>query len=143
MGKHRYFELNEFIVSDTAKKKGIDNCPSFEIVEHLDELAGFLDPIRAAYGKAINVRSGYRCEALNKAVGGVNTSAHKIGYASDLQSEDPAPVLFNFIKDWLIKTKSKFDQLIMEKDKQGTQWVHIGLYNNAGQQRGEIKVIQT
>ena len=77
--KHMYFELDEFIRSDTAKKYGIDNTPTFAIVAHLDELVeSILDPLRAAYGKPITVTSGYRCNSLNKAVGGADTSAHKI-----------------------------------------------------------------
>lgn len=141
--KHKYFELKEFVASNVAKKRGIDNCPSFEVVEHLSELVDkILDPLRAAYGKPIFVGSGFRCEALNKAVGGVDTSAHKKGYAADLQSEDSVKDLFEFIKSWLISTKTKFDQLIIEKDKNGEEWVHLGMYNNKGQQRGEIKSLK-
>ena len=35
MASKHYFELWEFIKSETAEKKGIDNTPTFEIVEHL------------------------------------------------------------------------------------------------------------
>ena len=85
MNKHKYFELAEFVRSDTAKRRNIDNTPSFEIVEHLDELVSkILDPLRAAYGMPITIASGYRCPALNRAVGGVTSSVHQIGYAADL-----------------------------------------------------------
>ena len=70
MGK--YFSIEELCKSDTATEKGIDNTPSSEVVEKLNMLIdNVLDPLREAYGKPIYVNSGYRCPALNKAVGGV------------------------------------------------------------------------
>lgn len=141
--KYQYFELDEFINSSTAKKKGIDNTPSFEVVEHLDELVEkILDPLRAAYGMSIRVTSGYRCPALNKAVGGSDTSVHQIGYAADLQVGGSFDKFVAFVKDWLLKTGTKFDQLLIEKNKSGERWVHIGLKNNSGQQRGQIKLME-
>ena len=43
-----------------------------------------LDPIRRRYGAPIIVTSGYRCPALNTAVGGVANSHHIIGCAADI-----------------------------------------------------------
>lgn len=142
MGKHRYFELSEFIASTTAKKKGIDNTPTFEVVEHLDELVEkILDPLRAAYGMPINVTSGYRCPALNKAVGGVSDSVHQLGYAADLQVGGSFTKFRDFVVNWAKTNKVKFDQILLETNGKGDKWVHIGLYNNYKQQRGQIKVI--
>lgn len=141
--KHRYFDLAELVRSNEAKKKGIDNTPSFEVVEHLDELVEkFLDPLRAAYGMPIRVSSGYRCPELNRAVGGVTTSVHQIGYAADLQVGGSFVKFRDFVVDWVKKTGTKFDQVLLEKNtKTGAQWIHVGLYNNAHQQRGQIKVL--
>lgn len=142
MGKYKYFELDEFVNSATAKKKGINNEPTFEVVEHLDELVEkILDPLRAAYGMPIKITSGYRCPELNKAVGGSPTSVHQIGYAADLQVGGSFDKFVEFVKDWLLKTGTKFDQLLIEKSK-GTRWLHIGIRNNAGQQRGQIKTLE-
>ena len=143
MGKHKYYELNEFVRSETAKKNGIDNTPSFEVVSHLDKFVDVvLDPLRAAWGSAIWVNSGFRCELLNKLVGGSPTSVHKIGWAVDLT---PVNGKFDdfvkFVVEWFKKTGTKFDQILIESDKKGNRWLHIGLYNNAGQQRGQIKVM--
>ena len=87
MRKYNYFELSEFLKSDTAKKRGIDNTPTFEIVDHLSELVReVLDPLRAAYGQPIRISSGYRCPALNSILPNASkTSVHQIGYAADLQ----------------------------------------------------------
>ena len=143
MAKHKYFELKEFVASAMAKKKGIDNTPSFEVVSHLDDLVDeILDPLRAAYGQPISVTSGYRCPALNKAVGGSDTSAHMIGYAADLQVGGSFTKFRDFVVDWVKKTGAKFDQVLLETNsKTGAKWIHIGLKNNLGQQRGQINVM--
>lgn len=139
-----YFTLPELLKSDTAARKGIDNTPSFEVVAHLLELTeDFLDPLRAAWGKAIRVSSGYRCDKLNKAVGGSATSVHKIGYAADLQTSGSFAKFRDFVVAWVRQTGTKFDQLLIERDtKTGACWLHVGLRNNAGQQRGIIKVME-
>lgn len=144
MAKFRYFTLAELIKSDTAKKRGIDNTPDFEVVEHLSELVEkVLDPMRAAYGMPIKVSSGYRCPELNKAVNGAPTSVHQIGYAADLQVGGSFNKFRDFVVEWFRKTGTKFDQLLLESDRRtGAKWIHVGLYNNARQQRGQIKVME-
>lgn len=139
-----YFTLAELLKSDTAKRKGIDNTPSWEVVANLQELArDFLDPLRAAWGKAIRVSSGYRCEKLNKAVGGSPTSVHMKGWAADLQVSGSFAKFRDFVVAWVKENGVKFDQLLLERDrKTGAQWIHVGLRNNAGQQRGIIKVME-
>ena len=139
-----YFTLQELLKSDTAKRKGIDNTPSFEVVDHLRELTGkILDPLRVAWGKPIRVSSGYRCERLNKAVGGAATSVHMLGYAADLQVSGSFNRFRDFVVEWATKTGVKFDQILLESDKKkNTKWIHVGLYNNSGQQRGQIKVME-
>lgn len=141
---YKYFTLAELLKSDTAKKKNIDNTPSWEVVAHLGELVEtFLDPLRAAWGKAIRVSSGYRCEKLNKAVGGSATSVHMQGWAADLQTSGSFSKFRDFVVAWVRQTGTKFDQLLLESKKStGEKWIHVGLRNNAGQQRGIIKVME-
>lgn len=143
MGKYKYFELYEFLRSEKAKKNGIDNTPTFEIVDRICQLvSSILDPLRAAWGSGININSGFRCEALNKLVGGSATSVHKLGWAADLTPVNGKFDEFvKFVEEWLKKNRIKFDQLIIESDSQGNRWLHIGLYNNAGQQRCEAKTM--
>lgn len=144
MSTHKYFTLAELVKSDTAKKKNIDNTPSWEVVEHLSELVEkVLDPLRAAYGMPIKISSGYRCPALNKAVKGAATSVHMIGYAADMQVSGSFDKFRDFVVEWLKKTGTRFDQLLIESNSSGAKWLHIGLYSNSGQQRGQIKLIET
>lgn len=140
----KYFTLAELIRSDTAKKKGIDNTPSFEIVDHLSELVEkILDPLRTAYGMPIRVSSGYRSPELNRAVGGAPTSVHQIGYAADLQVGGSFNRFRDFVVDWFKKTGTPYDQILLESDRRtGARWIHIGLYNNAHEQRKQTKVME-
>lgn len=129
----KYFDLEEFLTSSTARQKSIENLPSWEIMEHLTEFAFFLDDLREEWGSGIIVSSGYRNEKLNKEVGGVASSVHQIGYAADIIPANGEFEKFaKFVEEW---AKNKFyDQIIIER-KKTTRWIHIGLYNNAHKQR--------
>jgi zinc D-Ala-D-Ala carboxypeptidase len=136
MNLTEHFTLEELYYSNTAEKKGIDNAPNNEIKEHLELLAtNILEPLRLAWGSGIKVSSGFRSEKLNKTIGGSGTSAHVFGWAADLVPSNGKISEFKaFVLKWLKNNNVKFDQYINEFS--GTsQWVHIGLYNRAGQQR--------
>ena len=82
----RFFKLSELTRSATAQHLGIDNIPSEEAVKNLSHLVwNVLDPLRKRWGSAIIVNSGFRCEALNKAVGGAKASYHRLGMAADIR----------------------------------------------------------
>ena len=135
--KMNYFTLKEFERSSVADKYNIDNTIPKELVPHIEELIDFLNPIREVWGKPIVVTSGYRCKELNKKVGGVDNSAHTIGYGVDLVSGD-FKVFSNFIKSYFQShPEIKFDQVIIERSGK-SQWIHIGLYNRDNKQRGQL-----
>ena len=139
MTDFRFFTLKELCSSDVATKKKIDNFPSWTVVEHLSELTEtILEPLRVAWGGPIKVTSGYRCDALNRAVGGVYNSVHRLGYAADLQPGNGRMDDFiRFTKEWLIKTGTRFDQLIEERSG-SVRWLHIGIKSSTGSQRGQF-----
>ena len=118
-----YFTMGEFIRSDTAAKLGIDNRCKMEHVPNIKALvANVLAPLRKAYGKPIRITSGFRCPALNKAVGGSPTSQHMKGMAADIVGT-PNTVAENTRLFYLIQSLGlPFDQLIDEK---GMRWVHV------------------
>lgn len=116
----KYFTIEEMTKSSTATAKGIDNTPSEEGVLKLQKLIeAVLDPLREWYGKPIKINSGFRCEALNEAVGGSDTSQHRLGEAADITvgTKKGNKKLFEYIKDNL-----PFDQLINESN---FSWVHV------------------
>lgn len=46
----KHFKLNEFLRSETAVRRGIDNTPSIEVVSNLQQLCvNILEPLRAYF----------------------------------------------------------------------------------------------
>lgn len=132
----RYFTLEELLTSSTARQKSIENLPSWMIVEHLNELACFLDGVREAWGSAINVTSGYRCPKLNSAVNGAQRSAHLVGFASDIVPANGRMDEFEkFLKDYL-KDK-QFDECLWES-RGKSRWVHLAICSVDGKQRRKM-----
>lgn len=133
----KYFTIEELCQSETAEKLKINNNPTQEIIEHLELLIEcLLDPIREAWGSAIIVNSGYRCEELNKAVGGSKTSVHKLGWSADIRPKNGKMEEFKKFIVEFIQTRI-WDQCILERSG-NTEWVHISLFNNSGKQRRQI-----
>lgn len=134
-----HFTLEELYRSETAKKLGIDNKPSTQQTINLVYLAAFvLEPLRVAMKEPIPIGSGFRCQALNKAVGGVYNSQHMKGQAADLcigGDIKKGRKWFNYIKDHL-----PFDQLIWEKNpKTGNCWVHVSyVFHDFGPNRHKV-----
>lgn len=131
----KHFTIEELCHSDTANARGIDNTPTEEVKENLQELIeNVLDPLREAYGKPIYVNSGYRCPALNKAVGGVSTSEHQSGRAADIDTHDynENKKLFELAQELNLP----FRQLI---DESNLSWVHIS-YNPNDIKRQVLKL---
>mgnify|MGYP000953572677 FL=1 len=139
--------LSEMLKSQTASRLGIENKPTEEHIENMKAFAeNIFQPIRNHFGVPFGISSGYRSEALNKAIGGayrvvngvyVATSQHCKGEAADLDRDHSnAPnnaEVFYYIKDNL-----RFDQLIWEfGTEKNPNWVHVS-YNTDGKQRGQI-----
>ena len=81
----QHFTIQELSASATAERLAIDNTPPRAARGMLTILVEqLLDPIRRRYGAPIIVTSGYRCPALNTAVGGVANSHHIVGCAADI-----------------------------------------------------------
>lgn len=121
--------------SPTAKRNNIDNTPSEVELNNMKAVATYcFEPLRKWYGKPIKINSFYRCEKLNKLVGGSPNSQHRFGEAIDITagSKEENKKLFDWCKANLI-----FDQLINEYDY---SWVHISFKN--GQNRNQVLAIK-
>jgi len=113
------FTFIEFIASDTAKKKKIDNVPiSFYIIDNLLYTACRLQKIRDILGYPVVITSGYRCDRLNRMVGGVDDSQHCIGQAVDIIC--PGFGSLEKICEKIEESGFEYDQLILEPT-----WIHI------------------
>lgn len=133
----KFFTIEELTKSTTAQQKGIKNVPSKEEEQNLIALIeNVLDPLREAYGKPIIVTSGYRCPALNRAVGGASTSQHMTGQAADIRTVLDTKSENKKLFDLAQKLKLPFDQLI---DEHNLDWIHISYSNRNRRQVLTIK----
>lgn len=125
-----YFKVDEFLRSETAEKLDIDNTPTdHEIIENIQYTMEYLNKVREEFGEPIYVNSGYRCKALNEAVGGSKNSYHMTGLAVDLRWN---PRLFEFMM-----SNCHFDKLIREKSKK-TFWIHVQLKRNIEEEQNRV-----
>lgn len=132
--KSKYFTLEELTASPTAKRKGISNKPTVDIVVALQRLVtNVLDPLREAWEAPIIVTSGYRSVKLNTAVGGARGSQHTYGQAADIRTLSDRPADNKRLRDLLIELGLPFDQLIDEYD---CDWIHVS--HRASGNRGQL-----
>ena len=118
----KYFTLDELIHSDTADRLGIDNSPTSDAIQCIDDLVtNVLDKLRSEWGRPIIVTSGYRCKELNAAVGGARYSQHLKGQAADIVSDD-FEAFRRFVRRWC--KDNEFDQCIFEHSSD-SEWIHI------------------
>ena len=134
-----HFTIEEMYSSDTAKRLVINNKPNMQQMINLVYLCAYvLEPLRVAMGEPIKIGSGFRCQALNKAVGGVSSSQHLKGQAADLCIDGDIRKgrrWFEYIKNHL-----PFDQLIWETNpKTGSSWVHVSfIFPDFGKNRRHV-----
>lgn len=112
------------IAEMTKTSQKLDNTPSEEILKHLKYTAEQMELVRALFGKPITINSGFRSEAVNKAVGGSKTSQHCSGAACDFEIEG----ISNYdLAKKIADSDIQFDQLILEMYTSGqpsSGWVH-------------------
>lgn len=117
-----FFTLQEFIKSSTATRLKIDNTPNAVILRNLEYgVQMVLDPLRRIHRQPIIITSGYRCEKLNKAVGGVSNSWHTKGNAADIHIKDEVEARKIFD---ILKTLPSVDTVLFEHSRH-SQWIHV------------------
>ena len=77
----------------------------------------------------IIITSGYRSAEVNKAVGGSPTSNHLTGCAVDIRCAGIEQALryANILLDISDGTKQDYDELYIERNKQGRYWIHFAV----------------
>jgi hypothetical protein len=134
-----HLSLAEVTRSETAKRKGVSNMPTEAHITNFKLLAEkVFEPIRNHFGKPIHISSGYRSEALNKAIGGAKSSQHCSCEAIDIDMDGSAHGITNKMVFDYIKDNLEFDQLIWEfGTSTNPDWVHVS-YESTGKQRKQI-----
>ena len=122
-----HFKLSEFL----NLKKYPENVPTIQAVANLTYgCLMLLEPARLVTGPII-VTSGFRCEEVNRKVGGVTRSQHLTGQAADIHLADPSR--FRRLVEFL-KACEHTDQLLT-----GSTWLHVS-WTPFGKPRHMIRI---
>ena len=113
-----HFRVQEFRCKDGSDPVFVDTA----LVELLEQL-------RAHFGKAVTITSGYRTPAHNAAVGGSKSSQHLLGRAADIQVagtsvEDVAAYAESLMPGWGGVGRYPV------KAGRATGWVHVDTRQN-------------
>ena len=134
------FSLWELTKSQTAERMGISNVPNKEEIKNLTALCkNVLQAVRTNYRVPIQPSSGYRCLALNKAIGSSSKSQHITGQAVDFE----VPWVDNKVVARWIMDNLIFDQLILEFYREGdpnSGWVHVSYVEPINKNRNRAQV---
>ena len=122
--RFKNFALKELLTTST----GLPNFPeTWEQIENMQRLAGFLQCVRNIYGKPIIVNSAFRSKAVNEKAGGVKSSYHLKGLAADIRGADAKgnAELLGILK----RNISQSDQLIAYRSvtTKRIRFIHVGL----------------
>lgn len=121
-----HFTLEEFLRSDVAAALHIDNSPPVELVVRMGELClSVLEPVRTHFARPVRLSSGYRCDELNRAVGGVDDGRHETGEAGDIEVDGVPNIV---VARWIFDAKLPYDELLLEHYVAGVPhagWVHV------------------
>ena len=129
-----HFTLGE--MCKTSAKTLDGNIPSHVHIENLKRLCGWLEELRRRwnniYGEGddpIVINSGYRSEAVNKAVGGVKGSNHLTGCAADIRVAGIEQLIryATILLDISDLNNEDFDELLIERSPKGSYWLHFAV----------------
>jgi len=122
-----HFLLREFI----NLRKYPENTPSLQDVVNMTYgCLMLLEPARLEVGPIL-INSGFRNDDVNRRVGGVPNSQHRLGQAADIRPQDPAQ--FQRLVAFL-KSHALTDQLLT-----GDGWLHIS-WNPFGTPRHFVRI---
>ena len=150
MNLSEHFTLAEL----TKTKTKIENVPNEAQVENLKRLCGWLEMLRSEYNRRyadvrclkadgrcvseepIIINSGYRSEAVNKAVGGVAGSNHLTGCAVDIHvlGKEQAIRYACILLDIADESQEDFDELLIEQSAKSL-WIHFAVRPFANRRR--------
>ena len=132
-----HISFKEAIKSNTALRRGINNEPDdYQITNMVGIAHNVFEPLREYVGGPIKINSMFRCEELNRAIGGSSRSQHCEGRAIDL--DDTFGYKTNAEMFEYIRKNLSFDQLIWEfGDDNNPAWVHVS-YSSKDENRGRV-----
>ena len=146
----QHFTLGELCKTSAKTRDG--NIPSHVHIENLRRLCSWLEMLRdewnRRYGEGddpIIINSGYRSDAVNKAIGGAKGSNHLTGCAADIRVAGMEQALRYavILLDISDESREDFDELLLERSPRGTYWLHFAVRPPSQDNRRKIRFIQT
>ena len=151
-----HFTLAE--MCKTSAKTPDGNIPSHVHIENLKRLCGWLEMLRSEWNKRygsltpgpspkgegskykdtpIIINSGYRSEAVNRAVGGAPNSNHLTGCAVDIHVSGMEQLVryATILLDISDESQEDFDELLLERSPKGTYWLHFAVRPSGNRRR--------
>ena len=144
----QHFTLGE--LCKTSAKTADGNIPSHVHIENLRRLCSWLEMLRdewnRRYGEGddpIIINSGYRSEAVNKAIGGAKGSNHLTGCAADIRVAGMEQALRYsvILLDISDESREDFDELLIERSPKGGYWLHFAV--RPSDNRRKVRLIQS
>jgi hypothetical protein len=118
-----HFSLEELCTTSNKAFASQNLKEAKENLPYMEYLALFAEQIRAFIKVPMIITSGYRCDVLNRAVGGSKSSQHRFFRAIDFIPKGMD------IEECFVKLKSSpliYQQLIKEQSGDSV-WVHVGM----------------
>ena len=154
-----HFSLAE--LTKTSAKTADGNIPSRVHINNMKNLCeNWLEDLRYSYNvlyclkpgedyessknvEPIIINSGFRSEAVNKAIGGAKGSNHLTGCAVDIRvlGLEQAIRYACILLDIADEKELDFDELLIERSPKGTFWLHFAV--RPKDNRRKVKFIQT
>lgn len=133
-----HFTLKEMTVTN-VKLGYVDKIrqtqPNEQVIENLTRVCQWLEMLRKEwnerYGEGndpVIVNSGYRCQEVNRLVGGCATSNHLTGCAADIRVMGKEQLLryVTILLDISDTMHQDFDELLIERNSRG-YWLHFAV----------------
>ena len=138
-----HFSLEEMCKTN----KNLKNVPNEAQVENLKRLCRWLEMLRGEWNRRyegahsqplpkgeglempIVINSGFRSEAVNKAVGGAPGSNHLTGCAADIRVSGIEQLVryATILLDISDESQEDFDELLLERNAKGAYWLHFAV----------------
>lgn len=132
-----HISYKEAVKSNTALRLNIKNEPNdYQITNMVGIAHNVFEPLREWVGGPIKINSMFRCEELNRAIGGSSRSQHCEGRAIDL--DDTFGYKTNAEMFEYIRKNLNFDSIIWEfGNDDNPDWVHVS-YISKDENRGRV-----
>lgn len=119
----KHFNLSELAGTSHKALLKENRKEALENFQLIEDLALFAEQVRAFINVPMVITSGFRCEELNKAVGGVKTSQHRFFRAIDFI---PKGMDLDECFSRLKMSNLVYGQLIKEHSG-SSEWIHVSM----------------